>query len=214
MNPRLDDVLRRALDVTVAGALLLLFLPLVGPLAVLVKLSTPGPAFFVQERVGRGGRRFRMLKLRTMVRDASQRGRQLTVEGDPRITPIGHCLRRLKLDELPQLWNVLRGDMSLVGPRPEVPRYVACYDDRQRGVLRTRPGITDPASIAYRHEERVLRGASDPDRLYREQVMPAKIALSLDYLEHRTVLSDLQILASTALHLLIPFRAPAPRTTA
>ena len=196
MSPSADGV-RRALDVAVSGALLLVTAPLLGVLALAVRATSPGPALFRQERVGRDGRSFRLLKLRTMVADAPARGGALTAPGDPRVTRIGAVLRRWKLDELPQLLNVLRGDMSLVGPRPEVPRYVAGYSPRQRAVLRVRPGITDPASLAYVDEAAVLARFDDCERAYVEVVLPAKLALSLDYLDRRTLRSDLGILIRT-----------------
>jgi len=196
MSPSADGV-RRALDVAVSGALLLVTAPLLGILALAVRATSPGPALFRQERVGRDGRPFRLLKLRTMVADAPARGGALTAPGDPRVTRIGAVLRRWKLDELPQLVNVLRGDMSLVGPRPEVPRYVAGYSPRQRAVLRVRPGITDPASLVYVDEAAVLARFDDCERAYVEVVLPAKLALSLDYLDRRTLLSDLGILTRT-----------------
>ena len=196
MSPSADGV-RRALDVVVSGTLLLVTAPLLGVLALAVRATSPGPAFFRQARVGRDGRPFRLLKLRTMVVDAPTRGGVLTAPGDPRVTRVGAVLRRWKLDELPQLLNVLRGDMSLVGPRPEVPRYVAGYSPRQRAVLRVRPGITDPASLVYVDEAAVLARFDDCERAYVEVVLPAKLALSLDYIERRTLFSDLGILALT-----------------
>ena len=194
-----DDRARHALDVLVAGVLLVPAAPLLAVLALLVRATSRGPALFVQERVGRDGRTFGLLKLRTMVADAATRGSALTRPRDPRITPIGAVLRRFKLDELPQLVNVLRGDMSLVGPRPEVPRYVAGYSARERAVLRARPGITDPASLAFADEAAVLARFDDCERAYVETVLPAKLALSLSYLERRTLWSDLGVLARTAI---------------
>jgi lipopolysaccharide/colanic/teichoic acid biosynthesis glycosyltransferase len=193
-----DAALRRLLDVTVAGMLLLVLAPLLGVLAVLVRATTTGPALFRQIRVGRNGRPFVLLKLRTMRADAP--GPAITSGGDPRITHLGAWLRRTKLDELPQLWNVLRGDMSLVGPRPELPHYVARYTAAQRTVLRARPGLTDPASLAWADEAATLGRFAEPDRAYVEVVVPSKIALSLAYLERRTVWSDLVIVMRTAAH--------------
>jgi lipopolysaccharide/colanic/teichoic acid biosynthesis glycosyltransferase len=191
------DGVRRALDVAVSGMLLLATAPVLGVLALAVRATSPGPALFRHERVGRGGRPFQLLKFRTMVADAPARGGALTTPGDPRITRLGAVLRRWKLDELPQLANVLRGDMSLVGPRPEVPRYVAGYTPRQQRVLRVRPGITDPASLAYVDEAAVLARFDDCERAYVEVVLPAKLALSLDYLDRRTLRSDLGVLVRT-----------------
>jgi lipopolysaccharide/colanic/teichoic acid biosynthesis glycosyltransferase len=203
----LEDGVRRALDVAVSGTLLLATAPVLGLLALAVRATSPGPALFRQERVGRDGRPFELLKFRTMVADAPRRGGALTAPGDPRVTRLGAILRRWKLDELPQLANVLRGDMSLVGPRPEVPRYVAGYTPRQRGVLRVRPGITDPASLAYVDEAAVLARFDDCERAYVEVVLPAKLALSLDYLDRRTLRSDLGILVRTLVRIVRGGRA-------
>jgi lipopolysaccharide/colanic/teichoic acid biosynthesis glycosyltransferase len=193
-----DAALRRLLDVTVAGALLLVLAPLLAVLAVLVRTTSTGPALFRHIRVGRNGRPFVLLKLRTMRVDAP--GPPITSGGDPRITRLGAWLRRTKLDELPQLWNVLRGDMSLVGPRPEVPDYVALYTAAQRAVLRARPGLTDPASLAWADEAATLATFADPHRAYAEVVMPRKLDLSLRYLERRTVGSDLAVVMQTIAH--------------
>ena len=205
------DGARRALDVIVAGTLLVATAPLLAVLALVVRATSPGGAFFVHERVGRDGRPFGLVKLRTM---AARGGAELTAPGDARITRVGGWLRRWKLDELPQLWNVLRGDMSLVGPRPEVPRYVAGYSERQRAVLRVRPGITDPASLAYVDEAAVLACYADWERGYVDEVLPAKLALSLDYLERRTLLSDLGILAHTLVRIARGGRAHPDTTIA
>ena len=153
--------------------------------------------FFGQERVGRYGTSFRMWKFRTMVVGAERKGRQLTVGADPRITRVGRWLRRFKLDELPQLLNVLRGEMSLVGPRPEMPRFVALYSDAQRAVLDLVPGITDPASIRYRDEASELARAADPENCYIEEIMPEKIRLNLQYAAHATPWSDVLVVLST-----------------
>jgi lipopolysaccharide/colanic/teichoic acid biosynthesis glycosyltransferase len=193
-----DAALRRLLDVTVAGVLLLVLAPLLGVLALLVRATSTGPALFRQIRVGRNGQPFVLLKLRTMRTDAP--GPLITSGADPRITSIGAWLRRTKLDEVPQLWNVLRGDMSLVGPRPELPHYVAGYTPAQRAILRTRPGLTDPASLAWADEAATLGRFAEPDRAYVEKVVPSKIALSLAYLERRTVWSDLAVVMRTAAH--------------
>lgn len=176
---------------------LLALSPLLLLIAVAVAATSPGPVFFRQERVGLGGRTFRIHKFRTMRVDAERVGGQLTVGADPRVTPVGRLLRATKLDELPQLIDVLRGDMALVGPRPEVPRYVASYTPAQRRVLEVRPGITDPASIAYRDEGEVLARSADPERAYLEEVMPHKLAINLDYLEQRTLLRDIGVIFAT-----------------
>ena len=204
-----DATLRRLVDVTMAGALLIALSPLVTVLALLVRATSPGPALFRQTRIGRDGRPFVLLKLRTMRVDAMGAGPAITAGVDPRITPLGARLRRAKLDELPQLWNVLRGDMSLVGPRPEVPDYVARYTASQRAVLRARPGLTDPASLAWADEAATLATFADPHRAYAETVLPQKLALSLAYLERRTVWSDLAVVIRTTAHVA---RAVLPRT--
>lgn len=189
--------LTRAFDFLASLVGLIVLAPLLLVIAVLVRATSPGPALFTQERVGLGGRPFSIYKFRTMEQDAEASGGQLTIGADPRITRVGAALRRLKLDELPQLVNVLRGDMSLVGPRPEVPRYVARYDERQRAVLRVRPGITDPASIAFRDENALLARSADPEATYVEVVMPRKLEMNLAYLERRTVLSDVGVIVRT-----------------
>jgi lipopolysaccharide/colanic/teichoic acid biosynthesis glycosyltransferase len=170
--------------------------PLLLGVAALVKLQDRGPAFYRGVRVGRGGRLFRIYKFRTMVVDAHLRGPGVTTQGDPRVTPVGRWLRRTKLDELPQLFNVLLGDMSLVGARPEDPRYVARYTETQREILRHRPGITSPASLTFRREEELLAGP-DWEQRYLEEVLPAKLELDRAYLERRTVQDDLCLIART-----------------
>jgi lipopolysaccharide/colanic/teichoic acid biosynthesis glycosyltransferase len=187
---------KRLFDLIVATlGLALLALP--GFLVALaIRLDSPGPVFFRQERVGRGGRVFRIHKLRTMRADAERLGGPLTVGADPRVTRIGAFLRAHRLDELPQLIDVLRGDMSLVGPRPEVPRYVALYPPALREqVLAVRPGITDPASLAFRGEARQLAAAADPEREYVEVILPNKLALAADYAAHATLWTDLGVVA-------------------
>lgn len=188
---------KRAFDILVSFIALLILLPLLFLLALGVALGSPGGAFFRQTRVGKGGRPFQLLKFRSM-RPGSEAQGQITVGGrDPRITGIGQFLRKSKLDELPQLWNVLIGDMSIVGPRPEVPKYVALYTPEQRKVLSVRPGITGLASIAYINENEVLGRSADPERTYIEEVMPAKLALDLEYVGRAGVLTDLGIIGRT-----------------
>ncbi len=176
---------------------LVLLAPVFALCALVIKLSSPGPVFFTQHRGGRGGRVFRIVKFRSMVVGAEHAGPGITISGDPRVTPFGGLLRRLKLDELPQLLNVLRGEMSLVGPRPELPEYVASYTSQQRKVLTVRPGITDIASVCYRYEEEVLHHSSDPKRFYREIILPHKLALNLEYLEKLTFFYDLYLIFRT-----------------
>ncbi len=189
---------KRLFDLICAGLGLVLLAPLLLGIAFWIKLDSRGPVFFRQQRVGRFGASFRIHKFRTMREDAPARGPQLTVGADPRITRAGRFLRRHKLDELPQLIDVVAGTMSLVGPRPEVPRYVALYPAALRDkVLSVRPGITDPASIEYRDESALLAAASDPERVYVEQVMPAKLRFAADYVEQRSMLGDLRLIGAT-----------------
>jgi lipopolysaccharide/colanic/teichoic acid biosynthesis glycosyltransferase len=190
-------MVKRAFDILFALVLLLLLLPLLSIFAFAVALTSAGGAFFRQERVGRNGRLFRLLKFRTM-RPGSEAKGQLTIGGrDPRITGVGYFLRKTKLDELPQLWNVLVGNMSVVGPRPEVPKYVAMYSDEQRAVLSVRPGITGMASIDYIDENELLARSADPERAYIEEVMPAKLALDLRYVKEQSFGLDLRIIFAT-----------------
>jgi len=195
-----DEACRRALDVVAASCGLIVLSPLLALIALLIKLGSSGPIFFRGERAGKDGRPFRVYKFRTMVADAARCGPGITATGDPRVTRVGRFLRRTKLDEFPQLINVLRGDMSLVGPRPEDPRYVALYTAEQRRVLSVRPGITSPASVRFRHEEELLQG-EDWECVYREEVLPAKLQIELEYLEHRSVWRDLGIVVQTVLAL-------------
>lgn len=190
----------RIFDAAVSIGGLVVLLPLLALLAVVVKATSRGPALFCAERVGKDGRLFRLYKFRTM-REGSAAGPALTTEGDPRVTRVGRFLRRHRLDELPQLWNVLRGDMSLVGPRPEDPRYVAHYTPEQRRVLSVRPGITGATALEYLDEESLLGGSDWEDRYVRE-ILPEKLRIELEYLGRRSFASDLGILARTAGRLL------------
>lgn len=189
---------KRLLDIAVAAlALVLLALPLLA-VAAWVRADSPGPALFRQARVGRHGRLFRIHKFRTMVADADRRGPPLTVGDDPRITRAGAWLRHRRLDELPQLFDVLEGSMSLVGPRPEVPQYVAHYPPglRERA-LAVRPGITSPAALQYLDENARLAAAADPEREYVETILPHKLRLAADYAERASLWSDLRVLGRT-----------------
>ena len=196
---------KRLLDVFSSFAGLLLLAPLFAAIAVWIRLDSPGPVFFRQERVGRDGAPFRIHKFRTMRAAPGPDDLAITVGADPRITRAGAFLRRTKLDELPQLIDVLRGDMSLVGPRPEVPRYVADYPaDVRAKVLSVRPGITDLASLQYRDESALLARAADPEREYREVVLPAKLRLAVEYVDHATLAGDLRLIGLTLRTLLGP----------
>lgn len=184
------------------GSLLALLVgtPLFGLIALAIKLDDGGPVFYSQKRVGRNFRLFCLHKFRTMITGADRHG-LLTFFGDPRLTRVGQVLRRYKLDELPQLFNVVKGDMQLVGARPEVERYVQMFRPQYSIILQDRPGITDPASLAYRHEDHIL-SADGMEEQYVREVLPDKLALALDYQQRRTFLSDIGILFRTSLKLL------------
>lgn len=192
---------KRILDILAALLGLIVSSPLFLVTAILIKCDSRGPVFFRGARVGKEGILFFILKFRTMSADAAQRGAAITTRNDPRVTRVGRALRKSKLDELPQLWNVLRGEMSLVGPRPEDPRYVEYYTPAQRKVLTVPPGITSVASLAFRHEQELLDGAAWQEKYIRE-ILPAKLELELAYLERRTFWSDLGILVRTVWALL------------
>ena len=192
--------MRRLLDILVAALGLAILSPLFALVALAIKLQDGGPVFFSQTRVGRGFRKFRLYKFRSMTPGADRLGPPLTVPADPRVTRVGGFLRRSKLDELPQLFNLLRGDMRLVGARPELERYVEMFRREYTLLLQDRPGITDPASLAYRHEHLVL-SANGVEKQYVTQILPHKLALSLGYARERTFLSDLGIVARTLLGL-------------
>jgi lipopolysaccharide/colanic/teichoic acid biosynthesis glycosyltransferase len=187
--------MRRTVDIAFAIISLILALPLLILIAILVKVFSRGTVFFVQERVGLHEQPFRLYKFRTMI--LSETGLQITVGDDRRITRIGRILRRLRLDELPQLLNVLRGDMTVIGPRPEVPAYVAKYQSWMREVLEFKPGLTDSASLKFRDEGRLLETAEDPEQYYIDEIAPSKIRISLDYQRRRNPLTDLIVVIRT-----------------
>lgn len=193
----------------VALVALILLAPLLLLIAVLVRLDSSGPVLHRARRAGRGGRPFRLYKFRSMVAGAADIGPGITLDGDPRVTRVGRLLRRYKLDELAQLLNVLRAEMSLVGPRPEDPRYVDLYTPAQRRVLEVRPGITSPASLRFRAEERLLAGV-DWESTYINAIMPLKLSLELEYLAHRSFWTDLGILWRTILAVLWPWTGGPP----
>ncbi len=193
---------KRLFDIVAAAAGLVLLAPCLLLVAFWIKCDSPGPVLFRQQRVGLRGKPFTILKFRTMA-DHAPDAALLTVGRDRRITRAGHALRRYKIDELPQLFNVLAGSMSMVGPRPEVPRYVACYPSAVRAlVLSVRPGITDWASIHYKEENAILGNASDPEHAYLTTILPAKLAFYQDYVRERSFWTDMRILASTLAALL------------
>ncbi len=188
---------KRLFDLVAATAGVVLLLPLLAAIALWVKLDSRGPVLFRQARVGRGGQLFEILKFRTMAAQTDPQ-RQLTVGRDPRITRAGHVLRKYKLDELPQLFNVVGGSMSLVGPRPEVPRYVACYPPAVRDlVLSVQPGVTDLAAILYKDESSILGQALDPERAYIETILPTKLGYYVQYVRERSFWGDLRIIFRT-----------------
>ena len=187
----------RLLDIIFSTLGIIILLPLFLIICLIIKADSKGGCFFIQERIGKGGKPFGILKFRTMRCGADADGLLTIGTHDKRITRVGTFLRKTKIDELPQLWNVLKGEMSIVGPRPEVEKYVLLYTEEQRKVLSVRPGITDYASIEYVNENEILSQASDPDRAYIEKVMPHKIKLSMRYLEHYCVSEYLKIIFLT-----------------
>ncbi|MCL6576105.1 sugar transferase [Kyrpidia sp.] len=190
---------KRCFDFFCAVLGLVLLSPVFLVVAVLIRLENRGPIFYLQERIGYRGRPFRIFKFRTMVLNADRMGPSLTVGQDPRVTRVGTVLRKYKLDELPQLVNVLLGEMSLVGPRPEIAKYVDLYSPEQRRVLDLVPGITDPASLKYRNEAELLSASSDPERVYITNILPDKIRINLEYADRATVLRDIGVVIRTLL---------------
>ena len=188
---------KRLFDIISSSIGLLCLAPVFVIMAIWIKLDSRGPVFYRQTRVGRYGRDFRIFKFRSM-RVGSDKGRQITVgERDPRITRSGYFIRRYKIDELPQLINVFLGDMSIVGPRPEVRKYVDLYSEEQRKVFQVRPGITDLASIKYRNENELLSQVDDPDTYYIDVIMPDKLAINLEYIRHQSFMGDIKIIFNT-----------------
>jgi lipopolysaccharide/colanic/teichoic acid biosynthesis glycosyltransferase len=196
--------LKRPFDIIGSALGLVLLLPLFLVIAIVIKIDSPGPVFFRQARVGKGGRLFRIFKFRSMIADASHRGTALTVRADRRITRVGEFLRRRKLDELPQLMNVLTGDMSLVGPRPEVPEFMTFYTAEQRAIITSmRPGITDYAAILFRDESSLLDQSGDPVDIYRREIMPLKFVYYERYSREIEILNDLRIILATMILLAV-----------
>jgi len=189
--------MKRAFDIVVSSVGLLLLLPFFVVLAIVIKIGDPGPVFFGQKRIGKDFRPFFIYKFRTMVKNAEQKGSKLTAGGDRRITRLGKILRALKIDELPQLLNVLKGEMSLVGVRPEVEEYVALYKKEYAEILKTRPGITDVCSITFRNEEELLGRQSDPEWYYAHVLLPKKIGLGREYVLNASFLYDIKLIFKT-----------------
>jgi len=190
---------KRLFDIIFSMIILLLFLPFGLIISLLILLSGKGGIFYIQERVGKNGRPFGLLKFRTMRKDADKLGKLTVGMRDPRITKIGYYLRKSKLDEFPQFINVLKGEMSVVGPRPEVKEYTDLYTDEQRKVLAVKPGITDFASLEYYRENELLGNSDDPRQTYIEEIMPEKIKLNLKYIESQGLGTDLRIIGRTFL---------------
>lgn len=195
--------MKRLTDIIISLAGLLILFPLFVVVSLLIKLDSKGPLLFRQERIGKDYRAFRIYKFRTMTADSQGRGSLITVRGDVRITRVGKTLRAAKIDELPQLLNVLRGEMSLVGPRPEVRKYVELYEKDYRRLLRIRPGITDPASIRYSSEESILASSQNWEEEYVGRILPEKIKLSLEYVDNHTVITDLELIVRTVVKSLL-----------
>jgi len=191
---------RRLLDLSVAVPALVVLSPFFGVAVALIKLSSKGPAIYRQERIGRDGRPFPLYKFRTM--RVAKGGALVTAQGDPRVTAVGRLLRRWKIDEWPQLLNLLRGDMTLIGPRPEVERYVRHYTPSQRSILKQTPGFASMAQLVYACEAEMLREHPDPERAYVEQLMPRKLAVDLEYERSRTFVTDLRLMGRLALMIL------------
>jgi lipopolysaccharide/colanic/teichoic acid biosynthesis glycosyltransferase len=188
---------KRMLDVALSAVGLFLLLPIFALMSLCIKATSRGPVFYGQKRVGKDGHPFQLIKFRSMDVLGSGAAPGITVSGDKRVTPLGGILRRYKIDELPQLWNVLRGEMSLVGPRPELPKYTVGYSSEQNAVLSVRPGITCPASLAYRHEEEALSRSEDPEQFYLEVILPDKLARNVSYIRDISLQADLRILFAT-----------------
>lgn len=195
--------MKRLFDILFSLSLLILLAPILLLISILIKLTSKGPIIFKQIRVGKSNSHFAIYKFRTMIIDAEKKGLQLTVgKRDPRVTSIGHILRTFKLDELPQFLNVLKGEMSVVGPRPEVPKYVELYNSEQQKILNIRPGITDLASLKFINESELMQDKADPESFYISDIMPIKLKINLDYLDNQSLLFDLKIILFTFLKIL------------
>lgn len=194
-----NQIIKRIFDFLLSLIGIIIISPILIIVSILIKLDSKGKILFLQKRVGRYGKEFNIYKFRTMVSDAEKLGKQITVGNDSRITKVGAFLRKYKIDELPQLFNVLKGDMSLVGPRPEVPRYVKLYNDEQKKVLNVRPGITDMASLRYKDENEILGKVDNPEEYYINVIMKDKLELNLEYIEKSNIFFDLYLIIKTVI---------------
>ena len=194
---KLNQAIKRIFDFLLSLFGIIILSPIFIIVSIAIKLDSKGSILFLQKRVGRYGKEFNIYKFRTMVTDAEKLGKQITVGKDSRITRVGAFLRKFKIDELPQLFNVLKGDMSLVGPRPEVPKYVALYNEEQRKVLDIRPGITDMASLRYKDENDILGKVDNPEEYYINVIMKDKLNLNLEYIEKSNVFFDIYLILKT-----------------
>ena len=196
-NKKFILFIKRLFDIIASFLGIVILSPMFIIVAVCIKIDSKGPVFFKQKRVGKKKKIFEIYKFRTMVTDAEKLGKQITVGNDARITRVGKFIRKCKLDEFPQLINVLKGEMSLVGPRPEVPRYVELYDKYQEQILLVQPGITDYASIEYRNENYILGKSNNPEDTYIQEVMPAKMELNMKYIKNISLIEDIKLIFST-----------------
>jgi len=198
----ISNGVKRLMDVVLVLLGLIVALPIMAIVALIIKINSPGPVLYVSERIGKGGKPFKIYKFRTMVINADKIGGPSTAADDPRLTKIGLFLKRFQLDELPQLFNVLKGDMSLVGPRPEVKIYVNMMTEEEKNViLSVRPGITDLASLWNFHESEILKGSADPEKAYMEKIRPKKLELQMKYVKKQSLFLDLKIIFQTIMKL-------------
>lgn len=193
----MGNLSKRIFDILAATIGLIIITPGLLIIAILIKIQMPGPVIFKQQRIGRNGQPFTIFKFRSMILD--HHGSTISIKGEQRITPLGAFLRKYKLDELPELWNVVKGDMSLVGPRPDMPDYANLLVGEEELILKLRPGITGPASLKYANEEELLTGVSDPAKYNDEVIWPDKVRINLDYYHNRSFLGDIQIILKTLL---------------
>ena len=194
---KINQIIKRIFDFVVSLLGVIILSPIFIIVSIAIKMDSKGDILFLQKRVGRYGKEFNIYKFRTMVTDAEKLGKQITVGNDSRITKVGAFLRKFKIDELPQLFNVLKGDMSLVGPRPEVPKYVNLYNEEQKKVLNVRPGITDMASLRYKDENEILGKVDNPEEYYINVIMKDKLSLNLEYIEKSNVFFDIYLIVKT-----------------